>query len=145
MNNWIQQEKETQDTCPTGGNRAWEYLTAIAKDQNNIFLSATVTGNLQLVRLEHIGYFRYSSNSKQWEAVLCNGHTLRLKRNTNSQTILDYHPYLIQINQSIIVNITYLVFIKDNDCILLPPFNGAEDLHFSRPFLKKLKEKFPSI
>lgn len=122
-----------------------EYATTIAKDQNNIFLSATITGNLQLIRLEHIGYFRYGSNSKQWEAVLCDGHILRLKRNTNSQMILDYHANLIQINQSVIVNIAYLVFIKDDNCILLPPFNGVEDLHISRPFLKKLREKFPSI
>lgn len=122
-----------------------KYLTVLAGDRNNIFLSATITGNLQLIRLEHIGYFRYGSNGKQWEAVLCDGHILRLKRNTNSKMILDYHANLIQINQSVIVNITYLVFIKDDNCILLPPFERAEDLHISRPFLKKLKEKFPSI
>lgn len=34
-------------------------LTDIAKNQNNIFLSDTMTGNLQLIRLEHIGYFQY--------------------------------------------------------------------------------------
>ena len=38
-----------------------EYLTNIAKDQDNIFLSSTMTGNIQLLRLEHIGYFRYNS------------------------------------------------------------------------------------
>ena len=32
-----------------------EYLTNIAKDQDNIFLSSTMTGNIQLLRLEHIG------------------------------------------------------------------------------------------
>ena len=46
------------------------YFADIAKDQNNIFLSTTMTGNLQLLRLEHIGYFRYNSRSNQWEAVL---------------------------------------------------------------------------
>lgn len=144
MDNCTQKEKTGIGICPAGIH-AMEYLTGIARDQNNIFLSATITGNLQLVRLEHIGYFRYGSNSKQWEAVLCDGHVLRLKRNTNSQMILDYHANLIQINQSVIVNITYLVFIKDDNCILLPPFNEAEDLHISRPFLKKLKDRFPSI
>ena len=144
MDNWAQQEKSLKDIHPAD-TYTMEYLTAIAKDQNSIFLSATITGNLQLIRLEHIGYFRYGSNSKQWEAVLCDGHILRLKRNTNSQMILDYHANLIQINQSVIVNITYLVFIKDDNCMLLPPFDRAEDLHVSRPFLKRLKEKFPSI
>lgn len=144
MDNWTRKEKTGTDICPAGIH-TMEYATTIAKKQNNIFLSATITGNLQLIRLEHIGYFRYGSNCKQWEAVLCDGHILRLKRNTNSQMILDYHANLIQINQSLIVNIAYLVFIKDDHCILLPPFNGAEDLHISKPFLKKLKDRFPSI
>ena len=48
----------------------WKHI-GIAGDQDNIFLSATMTGNLQLIRLEHIGYFRYNSKCKQWEAVLC--------------------------------------------------------------------------
>lgn len=144
MDNRTQLKTSCNEFFPAN-THAMEYLTGIAKDQSNIFLSATITGNLQLIRLEHIGYFRYGSNSKQWEAVLCDGHILRLKRNTNSQMILDYHANLIQINQSIIVNITYLVFIKEDNCILLPPFEGAEGMHISRPFLKKLKDKFPSI
>lgn len=120
-------------------------LTNIAKDQNNIFLSTTMTGNLQLLRLEHIGYFRYNSSNRQWEAVLCNQHTLMLKRNTNSQKILSYHPYLIQINQSFIINVSYLALIRDNRCVLLSPFDEAESLQINTPFMKKLKEKFPSI
>lgn len=121
------------------------YSTDIAKDQNNIFLSTTMTGNLQLIRLEHIGYFRYNSKYRQWEAVLCNQHSLMLKRSTNSQKILSYHPYLIQISQSFIVNVSYLVLIKDNKCVLLPPFDEMETLQISAPFMKKLKEKYPSI
>lgn len=117
----------------------------IAKDQNSIFLSATMTGNLQLLRLEHIGYFRYSSRNRQWEAVLSNQRSLMLKRSTNSQMILSYHPYFIQISQSFIVNVEYLVLIRDNKCVLLSPFDRVEDLQISAPFLKKLKEKYPTI
>ena len=119
--------------------------SGIEKDQNNIFLSATMTGNLQLLRLEHIGYFRYSSRNRQWEAVLSNQRSLMLKRSTNSQMILSYHPYFIQISQSFIVNVEYLVLIRDNKCVLLSPFDRVEDLQISAPFLKKLKEKYPSI
>lgn len=122
----------------------WNY-TDIAGNQDNIFLSATMTGNLQLIRLEHIGYFRYNSKSKQWEAVLCDRHILMLKRNTNAQRILSYHPHLIQISQSFIVNVKYLVMIKDNNCILFPPFDDVEPLQINSPFLKKLKEKYLSI
>lgn len=120
-------------------------LTDIAKDQNNIFLSDTMTGNLQLIRLEHIGYFQYNTQSRQWEAILCNKHILKLKRHTNAQQILSYHPNLVQINQSCILNISYLVLIKWNKCMLLPPFENAEPLQINTPFMKKLKEKFISI
>ena len=71
--------------------------------------------------------------------------TLALKRNTNSQKILSLHPYLIQISQSHIINISYLVSIEDNNCILLPPFNEMELLQVSKSFMKKLKEKYPCI
>ena len=74
--------------------------------EEKIFLYTTITGNLQLIHLEQIGYFRYNSKSKLWEAVLNNNHILALRRNTNSQKILSLHPYLIQISQSHIINIT---------------------------------------
>ena len=108
--------------------------------EEKIFLYTTITGNLQLIHLEQIGYFRYNSKSKLWEAVLNNNHTLALKRNTNSQKILSLHPYLIQISQSHIINISYLVSIEDNNCILLPPFNEMELLQVSKSFMKKLRK-----
>ena len=111
----------------------WKNI-GIAGDQDNIFLSATMTGNLQLIRLEHIGYFRYNSKCKQWEAVLCDKHSLMLKRNTNSQKILSYHPHLVQVSQSFI-----------NNCVFLPPFDEVDNLQITKPFMRKLKEKYPSI
>ena len=42
--------------------------------EEKIFLYTTITGNLQLIHLEQIGYFRYNSKSKLWEAVLPNNH-----------------------------------------------------------------------
>lgn len=116
-----------------------------ADDRENIFLYTTITGNLQLIRMEHIGYFRYCSKSKLWEIMLYNGHVLALRRNTNSQKILNLHPYLIQISQSHIININYLVSIEDNNCILLPPFHETQPLQISKSFMKKLKDKFPCI
>lgn len=118
----------------------------IEKRQENFFLYTTITGNLQLVHFEEIGYFRYNSKSKLWEVVLYNKHTLVLKRNTNSQKILGLHPYFLQISQSYIINITYLASIEDNNCLLLPPFNSSSELlQVSKSFLKKLKEKYPCL
>jgi two-component system LytT family response regulator len=110
-----------------------------------IFISSTMTGNLQLLRLEHIGYFRYKSNSKLWEAVLYDQHTLTLRKHTNAEEILSYSTYFIQINQSCIINIQYLVMIKDYECLLLPPFDKVEKLSMSKSFKKKLKGHFLNI
>ena len=121
------------------------HINAEKDQEKNIFLYTTITGNLQLIHLEQIGYFRYNSKSKLWEAVLNNNHILALKRNTNSQKILSLHPYLIQINQSYIINIGYLTSIEDNNCVLLHPFNEMEFLQVSKSFMKKLKEKYPCI
>lgn len=115
------------------------------KGQESIFLYTTITGNLQLIHLEQIVYFRYNSQSKIWEVVINDGHTLTLKRNTNSQKILNLHPYLIQISQSHIINICYLASIEDNNCILTPPFNEKESLQISKSFMKKLKDQYPCI
>lgn len=119
--------------------------TSIAKDQENIFLYTTITGNLRLLHLEQIVYFRYDSHGKQWEVILYNGRSFILKRNTNSQKILNLHPHLVQISQSHIININYLVSIEDNNCILHPPFHEREPLQISKSFMKKIKEKYPCI
>lgn len=50
------------------------HINAEKDQEKNIFLYTTITGNLQLIHLEQIGYFRYNSKSKLWEAVLNNNH-----------------------------------------------------------------------
>jgi Response regulator of the LytR/AlgR family len=117
----------------------------IAKNQEHIFIHTTITGNLQLIHLEHIVYFSYNSRNKLWEAVLYDGRTLGLRRNTNSLKILSLHSNLVQVSQSHIINIRYLSSIEGNNCILLPPFDEKEPLQVSKSFMKKLKEKFPCI
>lgn len=117
----------------------------ITKDQDGIFLSSTMTGDVQLIRLEHIGYFRYNKGRRVWEAVLCDQHTMILKRETTAEMIIGYHPKFIQICQSIIVNVNYLALVKGYDCVLLPPFDKTEVLPMSKAFMKKFREKYISI
>ena len=111
--------------------------TQITQNQESIFLYTTITGSLQLIHLEEIGYFRYNSKSKLWEVMLSNKHTLILKRNTNSQKILSLHPYLLQISQSYIINISYLASIEDNNCVLLRAPTSKQVLH------EKVEGKIP--
>ena len=53
-------------------------IASVVGGQNDIFLCTTAMGNLQLIRLGEIGYFRYNSKGRQWEAVLYDGHILEL-------------------------------------------------------------------
>lgn len=144
MNNHNQREITMKNFIPDSEFAAIR-IASVVGGQNDIFLCTTVMGDLQLIRLGEIGYFRYNSKGRQWEAVLYDGHILKLKRSTNSQMILNYHSLLTQISQSLILNISYLVLIKENNCILLPPFNDVETLQITPPFLRKLKEKYPSF
>jgi len=143
-NNRSQREKILRNFI-SGSEFAAIWISSVVGDQNDIFLCTTATGNLQLIRLGEIGYFRYNSKGRQWEAMLYDGHVLKLKRSVNSQMILNYHPFLTQISQSFILNISYLVLIKENNCVLLPLFNAVETLQITPPFLRKLKEKYPSF
>ena len=139
-NNRSQREKILRNFI-SGSEFAAIRISSVVGDQNDIFLCTTATGNLQLIRLGEIGYFRYNSKGRQWEAMLYDGHVLKLKRSVNSQMILNYHPFLTQISQSFILNISYLVLIKENNCVLLPC--GVRK--FKLIVLRKLKEKYPSF
>ena len=87
-NNRSQREKILRNFI-SGSEFAAIRISSVVGDQNDIFLCTTATGNLQLIRLGEIGYFRYNSKGRQWEAMLYDGHVLKLKRSVNSQMILN--------------------------------------------------------
>ena len=71
--------------------------TQITQHQESIFLYTTITGNLQLIHLEEIGYFRYNSKSKLWEVMLSNKKKHELAKDieftplfASDQSILHY-------------------------------------------------------
>ncbi len=84
-----------------------------------------------------IGFFRYNSDRKLWEVVLNNQLPLLLKKNTTADHIKGYDSCFVQIHQSYIININYLMMIKENRCVMFPPFENITELQVS----KKLGEK----
>ena len=101
------------------------------------------TNDLQFLRPENIGYFKYNSDRKQWEAYLNNATTpVAIRKNIAADQILGSSPSFIQIHQSYIININYLIMIKDKKCVFYPPFDNIHDLQVSKLYLKKLQEKF---
>ncbi len=116
-------------------------LRSLPKD-HKAFIIATPTNDLQVFHTEDIGYFKYNQERKLWEVYPCNQSPIALRRNTTAENILKGSAAFVQIHQSCIININYLVTIKEKRCILYPPFDQANDLIISNIFHKKLLKIF---
>lgn len=106
------------------------------------FIVFTPTNDMRALRISDIGFFRYSSERKQWEVILNNQPPLALRRGTTAEQITQFSQNLIQIHQSYIINIDYLMIIKDNRCFLYPPFDRVTELMVSRKYKKELQDRF---
>lgn len=106
------------------------------------FMVVTPTGDLRILRVSEIGYFRYLSARKIWEAVLTNGIFIPLRRNTSAENLCAYDASFVQVHQSFIINLNYLVMVQGTRCIMYPPFDGVEEVQVSKKFRKEMIEKF---
>lgn len=106
------------------------------------FMVFTPTNDMRALRPAEIGYFRYCSERKQWEAVLSGQAPLPLKKSTTAEQIIKYAPCFVQIHQSFIINIDYLMIIKDGKCVLYPPFDNITELIVSKKFKKELQDRY---
>lgn len=106
------------------------------------FIVFTPTNDMRALRPAEIGFFRYCSDRKQWEVILNNQPPLVLRRGMTAEQITQYSPSFVQIHQSYIINIDYLMLIKDNKCILYPPFDKVTELLVSRKYKKELQDRF---
>lgn len=106
------------------------------------FMISTPTNDLRILRSIDIGFFRYNSDRKLWEVVLNNQLPLLLKKNTTADHIKGYDPCFVQIHQSYIININYLMMIKENRCVMFPPFEKITELQVSKKFRKELQDRF---
>lgn len=117
-------------------------LRALAPLEETIIIPSP-TNDLQFMRPENIGFFKYNSERKQWEVYLNNTPTPTfLRKAITAEQVLNSSPSFIQIHQSFIININYLVMIKDKKCVFYPPFDKVHDLPISKLYLKKLQERF---
>lgn len=111
-------------------------------ESNQPFMAVTPTGDLRFLRVTEIGYFHYISSRKIWEIALTNGTFLPLRRNTTAEQLCAFDPVFIQVHQSYIINIRYLVMVQDNKCIMYPPFNKVNDLVVSKKYKKAMMDRF---
>lgn len=118
-------------------------LQGTPRHPNQTFLIYTPTNDMRALRPAEIGYFRYCSNRKQWEVILNNNQQpLALRRGIAAEQILQYASCFVQIHQSYIINIDYLMIIRDGVCVLYPPFDKVTELQVSRKFKRELQDRF---
>lgn len=116
--------------------------TGIPLQTGQTFIVFTPTNDMRALRPAEIGFFRYCSDRKQWEVILNNQPPLALRRGMTAEQIIQYSPGFVQIHQSYIINIDYLMLIKDNNCILYPPFDKVTELIVSKKYKKELQDRF---
>ena len=102
----------------------------------------TPTNDMRVLRTSEIGFFRYSSERKLWEVILSNDPPLTLRRGMTADLIIRNLPRCVQIHQSYIINMDYLMLIKHNRCLLYPPFDRVTELLVSKKFKKELQDRF---
>lgn len=116
--------------------------SAVSSFAGRPFVVTTPMGDLRFLHASEIGYFRYLSGRKIWEVALSDGTFLPLRRNMTAEQLCSYDSSFVQIHQSFIINMHYLVMVQDNRCIMYPPFNVMEKLVVSKKYKKKMIERF---
>lgn len=106
------------------------------------FIVFTPTNDMRALHPVEIVFFRYCAERKQWEVILSTQMPVVLRRGMTAEQIIKYSPCFVQIHQSYIINIDYLMIIKDNKCMLYPPFDNVTELFVSRKYKKELQDRF---
>ncbi|MBP7359039.1 MAG: response regulator transcription factor [Prevotella sp.] len=99
-----------------------------------------------LITIKDIGLFRYNHDLRVWE-IIVNGrkNIIRLKRNTQKESILNISDTFVQVHQKYIININYLMEVTDNVCRFFPPFSNLDYVKVGRLYRKRLLNNFLGV
>jgi DNA-binding LytR/AlgR family response regulator len=110
------------------------------------FLLYTNTTDFQLVQVKDIGLFVYNSERRIWKVIVAGRENgVAMKRSVNRNMILSLDKHFIQVSQSYIININYLIEVVDNTCYFYPPFDKINYVPIGRFFRQKLIEKLSKL
>lgn len=122
------------------------YTTSTGHTENDKLLFYTNAADFRLAHIRDIGFFQYNHEQRIWEMVLAGcEQPIRLKRNANNESLLNVDTRFVQVNQKYIININYLMEVRDNICHFYPPFDKIEYVRVGRLFRRKLIERFDAL
>lgn len=118
----------------------------IAKRNDGKYLVYTNAVDFRLIDIRDIGVFTYNHELRVWEMTIAGkDDPIRLKRNVNSDILLELNDALVRVSQKHIINLGYLIEVADNTCHFYPPFDKLSDVKVGRLFRKKLIDRFSSF
>ena len=116
---------------------------SVRKQDEDHFLFYTNAIDFRLVRIKDIGIFQYNHQLRSWEVIVAGRkEPIKLKRSITNDQILELDRNFGQVNQKYIINIRYLLEVKDNFCKFYPPFDEINYVKVGRFFRKRFIERF---
>ena len=106
-----------------------------------VFYTAYDKYMIQAIRESAFDYLLKPFDDEELNNIL-ERSPLTLRRGITADQITSNLPNFIQIHQSYIINLDYLMLIKDNHCVMYPPFDQVTELLVSKKYKKKLQERF---
>lgn len=117
-----------------------------AKANGGKLLFYTNAVDFRLVQIRDICVFQYDHDARVWTVTAAGcDRPLRLKRNVNKDAILAIDDGFVQVSQKCIINVNYLLEVRDNICRFYPPFDNITDVKVGRFFRRKLISRYNSL
>lgn len=102
--------------------------------------------DFRLVQIRDICVFHYDHEARVWTVIAAGcDRPLRLKRNVTKETLLKIDDSFVQVSQKYIININYLLEVRDNVCCFYPPFDKIDNVTVGRFFRRKLINRYNAL
>lgn len=116
------------------------------KPADGKLLVYTNSVDFRVVHIEDICLFSYDHDARVWTvfAAGCD-KPLRLRRGATKDSLLSVDSRFMQVSQRHIINLNYLLEVRDNVCRFYPPFEGIGFVRVGRFFRRRLIDSFNSL
>ena len=116
------------------------------KREDGKLLFYTNAVDFRLIQIRDICVFHYDHEARVWTVIAAGcDRPLRLKRNITKENLLKIDDSFIQVGQKYIININYLLEVRDNICCFYPPFDKIDYVKVGRFFRRKLISRYNSL
>ncbi len=130
--------------CAASNDRTRQEETTKRDDGKLLFY--TNAADFRLVQIRDICVFHYDHEARVWTVIAAGcDRSLRLKRNVTKDVLLRINDSFVQVSQKYIININYLLEVRDNFCRFYPPFDNIDYVKVGRFFRRKLISRYNSL